>query len=129
MAPAVYLAKVGTDAAAAAGGGLSAATAADVVAGMSDAVTAANKIRNNFNQAVADSTRSANTPRPRCLRRCGGPRGAADGDRHAAGRPGTAAMIGRVLPRGDNRRGLLDYLYGKGKTSSPAPAATSRPPN
>jgi hypothetical protein len=52
MKPGAYLAMVGTDAAAGAGR-LPATGAADVVAGMSDAVTAANKIGNNFNQAVA----------------------------------------------------------------------------
>lgn len=51
MKPGAYIAQAGTDAAAA--GGLSAARAADVVAGMSDAVTAANRVGRNFNQAVA----------------------------------------------------------------------------
>jgi hypothetical protein len=54
MAPAAYVAQAGTDTArAAAAGRPPAGHVADVVAGMSDAVTAANRIGNNFNQAVA----------------------------------------------------------------------------
>jgi hypothetical protein len=55
MKPGAYLAKAGTDAAAAAAaaGGLPAAGVADVVDGMSGAMRALNRVGNNFNQAVA----------------------------------------------------------------------------
>jgi hypothetical protein len=53
MKPGAYLAKAGTDAAAAAAGGPPASSVAGVVAGMSGAMTALNRVGNNFNQAVA----------------------------------------------------------------------------
>ena len=121
MAPAAWLAKLGTDAAGAAGGGEAAA-----VPWPGPRPTRSRTCRTRprwpasigylFNQAVAEAALApASTPPALRPPRRRGPRGAPDGGRDAEGRPGTAAMIGRVLPRGENVRGVLHYLYGKGK--------------